>query len=178
MPASVQSKHRLFFALRPDKTLARKLHSLAAPLRCAERERVMASSLIHMTIRYVGLVDAATQTCLQTMAQNIHVEKFEFTLQSLGYWKKPRVIWSAPTSWPESLNQLVMHLEQGCQHCGGEAETRTFNPHVSLIRKATAAPLVNSHPPLLWHAADFALVESKSTRNGVEYQIVNRWPLN
>lgn len=170
--------HRLFFALWPDQTLVKKLHSLALALRKKDNERVIPASLIHMTLRYVGNVGSTTQNCLEEMADRIHMSQFEFSLDTLGYWKKPRVIWSAPKSWPDTLNELVLQLEQGCQQCGLEAEERMFSPHVTLIRKAKSPASRIRQESLPWHAFDFALVESKPAEQGVIYEVIKRWELD
>ena len=172
-----KKKHRLFFALWPDRAIATKLHTLAQTLVTWDDERVIPASLIHLTLRYVGNADPALQKCLEAMAQDISINQFEFTLQTLGYWKKPRVIWVAPESSLESLNNLAMKIEQGCQQCGIQAEERIFAPHITLIRKARRTPIVNIQTPLKWCATDFVLVESKSIDGGVVYEVLKRWPL-
>lgn len=168
---------RLFFALWPEKILAKELNSLAQACAVVESERVIASGMMHLTLRYIGNVNTELQSCLTEMAQNIVVSKFDVTLQNLGYWKTPRVIWMAPENWPDSLTQLALNLEQGCQNCGIKAEPRAFSPHVTLVRKARKLPDVNVQTTLLWRVTNFVLVESKSTNMGVVYQILNHWPL-
>jgi len=171
---------RLFFALWPNKALATELHSLAQITAMSLPERVIASRLMHLTLRYIGRVNSETKACLIEMAQAIVVRQFEMTLQKPGYWKTPRVIWLAPEQSPDELTQLVLKLEQGCQQCGIKAEPRVFSPHVSLIRKVSEVRKNRNWPKqiaLLWRATEFALVESKSSETGVDYQVLNRWQL-
>jgi 2'-5' RNA ligase len=169
---------RLFFALWPENVLAKELYSLAQTCATVETERVIAARQMHLTLRYIGNVNTEKLICLTEIAQNITVSQFDISLQNLGYWKTPRVIWMAPENRPDSLTQLVFNLEQGCQDCGIKAEAKPFSPHVTLVRKARKLPVVNRQATLLWRVTDFVLVESKSTDLGVEYRILNHWPLH
>jgi 2'-5' RNA ligase len=56
-------------------------------------------------------------------------------------------------------------------------DTRPFNPHVTLVRKAECAPLPDSTPIIDWQVEDFVLVRSTLAPDGSRYETIGRWPL-
>ena len=63
------------------------------------------------------------------------------------------------------------------QACGFRAESRPYNPHVTVARKLRSLQDVAAFDPIDWRVDDFALIEVRAAQNGVEYRVVETWPL-
>lgn len=171
----MSERQRLFFALWPDEALREAL----TPLLRLKREcggRAHPPSNLHITLNFLGMVDAAIRDCLERAADEIAVPPFELTLDRFGYWPRPKVMWLGCSKVPGPLQALVEGLNGAMRGCGLQPEGRPYHPHLTLLRKAQRAPTAEP-PSLTWQADDFVLAESVSTPGGVEYRVLRRWPL-
>ncbi len=171
----MSDKQRLFFALWPSDALRESL----TPLLKLKQEcggRAHPPTNLHITLNFLGMVDADTRDCLELAAGEIVSPPFVLTLDRFGYWPRPRVMWLGCSETPEPLAGLVSELNRVVEQCGLQPERRPYHPHLTLLRKAKQAPLVAA-PELEWQVDDFVLVESASTPGGVEYRVLRRWPL-
>jgi 2'-5' RNA ligase len=171
----MSGKQRLFFALWPSA----EMREVLTPLLKLKHEcggRPHPPSNLHITLNFLGMVDADTRDCLEQTAGDIVTPPFELTLDRFGYWPRPRVMWLGCDETPEPLGELVKALNKVVEQCGLQPERRPYHPHLTLLRKAKQAPTVAA-PELKWQVNDFVLVESASTPGGVEYRVLRTWPL-
>lgn len=176
-PPTSPETRRLFFALWPDDTLRSKIADWLASMD-GVRGRPVAIDNWHLTLCFIGSADVNQQQCLEQAANVISdIPSFDLILDQYGYWRRPRVFWLGGQA-PESLLRLVDHLRAGMKACGIEPETRPFAPHMTLLRKVGHAPAGVFSASMSWHVADFALVSSNTRPQGVEYQVLQRWPLS
>lgn len=171
----MSDRQRLFFALWPGDALRESL----TPLLKLKREcggRALQPANLHITLNFIGMVDADSRDCLEQAAGEIVSPPFELTLDRFGYWPRPRVMWLGCSEMPDPILQLVSELNRVVELCGLEPERRPYHPHLTLLRKAKQAPLAPA-PELHWQVDDFVLVESASTPSGVEYRVLRSWPL-
>ncbi len=173
MPAAIESKRRLFFALWPDAALRRKIAALSREV-CSVP--VPAANL-HLTLRFLGLQDEAARHCFHNAAKQIKGCPLTLTLDRLGGWAHKRIQWLGPSAPPGALGELVDTLNAALTGCGLEAETRPFVPHVTLSRKMKNVLEAPVPEPVLWHVGDFVLAESVSSPDGVCYAVLERWAL-
>ena len=166
---------RLFFALWPDKDVIQKIkhHALKHVIDC--QGRILEQHNWHITLAYFGSSDSETHLCLEQQAENIQSHPFQFDLQSLGFWKKPKVAWLAPLNVPDVLKQLAFDIQQNLIHCGYEPEKRDYLPHVTLVKNAKTVPAVLNIDPIPWQVDSFCLVESKTSATGAEYRVIKTW---
>ena len=169
---------RLFFAVVPEKRQRQQLFELAKLVRIDSSEKVTAVDMMHMTLRYIGPVDQATQQCLIKQASQLQASPFTLSLNITGYWKKPQVTWTGPDQLDENLAQLVNALENLCQSCGVSAETRPYIPHITLLRKSVRHSAETLPTEIVCPIENFVLIESVSTSDGVKYHIVDDWLLS
>lgn len=171
----MSERQRLFFALWPDEALREAL----APLQRLKGEcggRAVPTPNVHITLNFLGNVDADTRDCLEQATSDIVVPRFELTLDRFGYWPRPRVVWLGSSETPQPLTDLVAELNNVVEGCGLQPERRPYHAHLTLLRKARQAP--TEQPPVLpWQVNEFVLVESVSVAGGVEYRVLRRWPL-
>lgn len=175
LPAT--ERHRLFFALSPSRELAQAFHQLAMSDLQACRGRRLTPEQIHLTLRFIGPVKETVASCLQQAASRIHLPAFELVFDTLGYWPRPRVIWSMPSHVPPALTELAARLERNCVDCGLPPETRSYVPHLTLIRNARQRPAETHMPALHWPVEAFALIRSETLPQGAVYTELQRWAL-
>lgn len=171
----MSDKQRLFFALWPSG----EMRTALTPLLKLKHEcggRSHPPTNLHITLNFLGMVDADTRDCLEQAAGEIVIPPFELTLDRFGYWSRPRVVWLGCSEIPEPLSGLVMELNRVVKRCGLEPELRPYQPHLTLLRKAKRAPQAEASE-FSWRAKEFVLAESVSTPGGVEYRVLRRWPL-
>jgi 2'-5' RNA ligase len=165
---------RLFFALLPDATLHERLIKLCSGL--AINGAPVAPGNLHLTLVFLGSTDAATRQEIERACDHLQAAAFTLTLDQLGYWPKPRIVWLGATAAPPELIALVAELNGIAARSGFPVDTRPYAPHITLMRKVRAlkgGPVA----PLQWEARSFSLMESQSTPQGVRYVELRRWNL-
>lgn len=169
---------RLYFALWPPIELSHELHRLAGNvLRGGAGRRVMPEN-IHLTLAFLGSVDASFRECAERAATAIRAASFTLRLEQTGYWSRPGILWVGPDQTPPSLIQLVQALNAGLAGCGYEAERRPYAAHLTLARKARLHHTVPSMEPRAWEINRFHLVQSHTHADGAHYEILRSWPLS
>lgn len=170
-----EQKKRLFFALWPDDVEVRLLkESIFSYLEsCAGR--ILEQRNWHITLAYFGEADAETQRCLEQQADAIEAYPFELDLLTLGFWSQAKVAWLAPEEVPVEMKTLVSALQRALVPCGYTPETREYQPHITLVRKAKQAPGIKEITPIKMKVRQFCLVESRTSEHGAEYYILKRW---
>lgn len=168
---------RLFFALWPDDALRQQIKIHGKSILQHTAGRAMPGDNLHITLAFLGNVDAEQRPCIETMAAAIRGSQFELCLDRLGHWPRPQVLWAAPTQTPVALSTLAAVLHRGAADCGLRMDSRPYRPHLTLKRKLTQAPSVRVFGPVLWRAESFVLVRSTSLPQGVNYEVLGEWRL-
>ncbi len=166
---------RLFFALWPSAEVRDEIAALNQQLR-VEGVRKLRPSNLHMTLLYLGNIDAAMQQKIISKVTQIACAPFSFQLDGMDFWKTPKVICLTVTQQPKPLLDLAHQLRGICQHYPIHLHDRPYQGHVTLMRKAKQAYALD-FTPIQWQAKSFVLVESISTEQGIRYEILRRWPL-
>jgi 2'-5' RNA ligase len=177
-PTEASAKaERLFFALWPDDDFRQQLHRHCKSLLRHAGGRPVPIDKQHITLAFLGNVDAEQRQCIETMADAIHCPSFELNLDKAGHWSRSRVLWLAPTQTPEPLSALASALHAGASDCGLKMESRPFRAHLTLKRKLNRAPQELAFRPLPWRVESFVLVRSVTYQEGVQYEVLREWPL-
>jgi len=171
------TQSRLFFALLPEPELAGQLYEFSRSIKTRPGESVTKVDMIHMTLRYIGSVSSEIRQCLISYSDALLASPFKIQLNKIGCWKKPKVIWCGPAMAGEDLLGLVEKLEIICQKCDIKAESRSFKPHVTLLRGADYLRDVRLPELLLWQVNYLVLMESVTHKAGVKYQVIKSWSL-
>jgi len=168
---------RLFFALWPDAAVCERLRAMVRELVPPEA-RAIAPDAIHLTLLFIGSTDSARRVCLEQAADAFKGSAFTLTLDQLGFWHKPQILWLGCSALPAPVLSLVQALTAGAEQCGVKTETRPYQAHVTLARKVLKGPLtVLPIKPIVWPVKRFCLVESHTDPEGVRYQPLQFWPL-
>jgi len=172
---------RLFFALWPDAGARAALAATAAELRKTCGGRVPAANNLHLTLAFLGSVPAARLPELEDIAAGLARQSsgnsFVLTLNHIGWWRRPRLVWAGMRNCPCELEALADALASGLQSRGFHTEQRRFRPHVTLLRDADRAPAVAACETVSWRSTQFVMAQSTIENDGVKYRIVGKWPL-
>jgi RNA 2',3'-cyclic 3'-phosphodiesterase len=167
---------RLFFALWPDLPVRDEVEQFARQLPLVSG-RLVPTSNTHITLAFLGNVDEQTTAGLIKKANHIEMNSFSLTLDQLGWWKKPKIAWLAPTRYPQVLPELAAELRKIARNSGVSLDERPYRPHLTLARKIKSPLLGAPARSIFWNINEFCLVESKSEEMGVKYEVKQSWPL-
>ena len=173
---------RLFFALWPTDQVRHSIVETFSQLPLSDKGLIMQPCNLHVTLHFVGSVTEQVKDCMHTAAQTIYSEPFECNLDRFGSFRRARIFWMGCNNVSVELKQLHHKLAVALENCGYQAEKRTFSPHVTLKRKVvspaghTEADQINFSIP--WLVNEFVLVESHSDKQGVNYQVIEKYPLS
>lgn len=177
-------KRRLFFALWPDESACRGLaHNLVQALTHDQGDhsdvRVYLPEDLHLTLAFIGAATETYRTCLARAAREVAEREdskpFSLAIDRLGYFERGRVLWAGCRSCPASLAGLQDRLVKALAGCGYEGESRTFKPHVTLMRKAGRPQNLHSFTPVPWRIDGFSLAESLPVTDGRRYRIIEEF---
>lgn len=168
---------RLFFALWPDSAMQKQLAALAAAVYPAGSGKPVRTENLHATILFLGPVTEAQRLCVENAASQLRPGLFALTLDRVGYFRRPQVLWAGCRTLPAALVSLVTGLRTGCAPCGMTVDDRPFELHVTLVRHVRADPGRPPVIPVSWEVRRFVLVESVSDAQGVHYQPLRFWEL-
>lgn len=176
MSSTTPDSQRLFFALWPDAALQETIDSRAHKLIGKRAKRIPAHNL-HITLAFLGTVLRGRRDCYEQAAAGIQAQTFTLSLQRIGHWPVPRILWMGPSQQPVALLTLVSNLNTSLSMCGYSPETRPYQAHMTLARKVDQPLPVSDIDPIDWAVDSFALIESITAPSGASYQVLARWPL-
>ncbi len=161
---------RLFFAAWPPPEAAVALAAWAARL----EGRATPAEKIHLTLAFLGAVDAATAIAA---ARGVQGRGHALPIEVAKYWKHNRIVWAGPRELPPELEALVEALHFQLFRAEFILERRPFAAHVTLLRKAAAPRSLPELPVVTWPVRDFVLARSSVSSRGSTYDILERFPL-
>jgi 2'-5' RNA ligase len=168
---------RLFFALWPDAALRQRLHEAALTIAVAGAARRVAIANLHLTLHFIGNVYFDEMDCIQRQARRVDAGAFRLELDCQGFFSKPRVGWLGCSVIPDALAELHRQLGTRLQDCGYRPEARRYHPHVTVARKLAALETDAEFSAISWAVTEFALIEVQAIENGVQYRVVETYPL-
>jgi 2'-5' RNA ligase len=166
----------MFFALWPgaaqrEQCIERLKTSGRWPGRPVKRDNY------HITLAFLGRVTEQQHQAMVATADDIQLPVFELTLDHMGVWPRPQVLWLGGRQVAEPLQALVAALNQGMTACGLIPDRRPFYPHMTLMRKVRRGPPNIPVEPIIWPVESFVLVESETLPDGVRYLPLRQWAL-
>ena len=165
---------RLFFALWPDAATRRHCQQIAAALN--EYGRPVQAMNFHVTLAFLGAVDARQQIALTHAASGIQFTAMKLNFNLLSYWKKPGIVCLSTDQPDPATSALAEQLVHIAKSNGLQMDERPFKAHVTLLRKAHALPPL-TFEPIAWQAESFCLLESCSKPGGVAYRMLKQWQI-
>lgn len=178
MGNKANNNRRLFFALWPEAVtrthLIKVQHGLVPP-----GARAVHSENLHITLVFLGHQDTSAQHCAEQAAAQLRATPFSITLDCLGHWPHPRILWLGALHYPAALHELEAGLRRALAPCRMALDNRPYLPHLTLARNARKMETLPVLPAsVVWHVRDFVLAESISQPGaGTHYRVLARWPL-
>lgn len=178
MPSVTQPEEvqRLFFALWPDDEVRARLGPLTRTV-VHKTGRPVAAENLHITLVFLGSVVAERFPCVKAVADGVQGKCFRLTLDRIGHWPRPQVLWAGASVTPPELAALARELSEGLKSCGFTPETRPYQAHLTLARKVNRAKPGLTMEPVSWSVDRFCLVRSLTLPEGVKYEVLASWPL-
>jgi len=147
------------------------------------RARWVAPENLHITIRFVGNVDAAGLKDVDERVRYVasEFEEFEMTLAETGNFGRRRdrtdTLWIGMKAENNVLNAIATALQ--------DAPIRKFVPHLTIARikdVAQAGPMVEAHlgsgfQPVSFIVRDLVIYESTLTPTGSVYSVLSKYSL-
>lgn len=168
---------RLFFALWPDVALRAQLYRASNTITVEHPARRVPHYNLHLTLHFIGNVFFGEMECLRQQARLVEAAAFEFNIDRQGYFNKPRVACLGCREIPAALSELHDQLGRRLQLCDYLPEKRQYNPHVTVARKIGTIDDSASFAPIAWKVTEFSLVEVRQIENGVQYCVIESFPL-
>lgn len=122
---------RLFVAVDLPENVRKELMSLRTEL---PGGRWVAGDQLHLTLRFIGEVEAQQQGDIDAALRYVREEPFGLTLRQVGHFGRPgRVLWVGMDPSPRLL-ALQRGIEAALVRAGIPPEERPFSPHITLAR--------------------------------------------
>lgn len=160
---------RLFFALWPDDRQRETLRNTMSPVARQVEGSAVYRGNWHVTLVFIGEVAANRVADLQAATAGIAVDAFRLRFDRLAFWQRPRIACLQAMSVPPPLEALVSDLNGALVPFGHEPEKGHYRPHITAVRRARTFEPIMLARPLELSFDSFELVESVSTREGVQY---------
>jgi 2'-5' RNA ligase len=167
---------RLFFALWPDEVTRQKIW-LISEAAVDESLKIVRPDNFHVTLVFLGQTDTATEQQLCDAMQFITADSISIRFERFTLWQKGGILCLTSKHQPQQITDLVEKITEHVKLTSLRIDERPYTAHITLARKAKRKPDV-LFEPFIWQASEFALVESQSTPNGVNYQVLKTWPLS
>jgi 2'-5' RNA ligase len=176
--------HRLFAAIRPPRHIRAQLLALMGGVAGV---RWQTDDQLHLTLRFIGEVDAHQGDDVVAALGSVHQAPFEIAVGGIGSFARrgqPEVLWAGVTPH-EPLKALHKKVDQACQRAGLPPEGRAYSPHITLARlKRGSGPVAGfvetsggfSSAPFM--VDEFGLYESQLTPEGAVHTLVERYRLS
>jgi 2'-5' RNA ligase len=170
---------RLFFALWPEPACRQALAEAMGRFKSALAARWIRPDSLHMTLAFLGEVEAERLAAATAAAATIRSPGFELALDGIEHWRKPQILCLTPSRPCAELERLAAGLAGALKAQGFALESRPYRAHLTLARKAAwLPPEVRLERAVAWRSSAFALVESRQDAQGSRYVSLQSWPLS
>ena len=163
------AEKRLFFALWPDERQRETLRNTMSPAARVVEGNAVYRGNWHVTVVFIGAFPEQRIGELQAAVEGIRAEPFRLRFDRLCFWQRPRIACLQAMSVPPPLERLRGDLHAALEPFDVEPESAPYRPHITAVRRARSFEPILLARPLELNWSGFELVESVSTRDGVQY---------
>ncbi|WP_146153882.1 RNA 2',3'-cyclic phosphodiesterase [Photobacterium sanctipauli] len=178
-----EKKQRLFFAISPSRNAQDFKPLCQLSQRLSVFGRPVPTSNVHVTLAFLGGVSSQQTEAIRRATTRLNPPPaFTLNLDTLGYWKRSKVLWLGTESPPPAILQLAEQLKSLAIQNGINQESRPYRPHITLAKSVIQRPAsLPDNPKFSFHFDHFGLYISESVvcagRQGVRYTCLEQWPL-
>lgn len=181
-----EKRKRLFIGLAcpPSERVSELLAVLAAQARQAPGLRSVPEENLHITLRFLGMVDATGIGLIsQSMARGVaSTPELDLALRGIGFFRTAVWLGVEPR---EELTRLVRLLDQALAMVGVPADGKPYAPHVTVARlrpetRLNMSELQSRYGDTGWcrfRADTVNLYESLTLPTGARYRVLATAPL-
>lgn len=163
---------RLFLALWPDGAVQQQLIAHARQWTWPPGCVPYLPADWHLTLHYIGPV-AADRVPHIAAHVGVPFQPFELVLDQPRLWPRGLAVLGA-TALPPSLQTLHERLGHALRGLELPVESRPFQAHVTLARRADAAVPPEAAAPVVWRVRSYALVVSTGDREQ-RYRVIGQY---
>ncbi len=148
---------RAFVALLLPASVHEELAAAAAPLRPHGHVRWTPPAQWHVTLKFLGDIDAATATSMAAVVQRTSPRRPRLRLEGLGQFPPrgpARVLWAGLAGDCDELAAWAAELDAAASDVGVPAETRPFHAHITLGRLRTPRGAATLQAAMKAHSAN------------------------
>jgi len=161
---------RLFYALVPDIETRHRI--VETQLAIDADGRKVSADKLHMTLVFLGEVDAERLSLLTGITNRPDLPEIELVLDRIGTYRSANVLWLGSQEVPLSLIKFRQELFDQLTHGGLPSDSRPWQPHVTLYRNLRTRPRTLPTVEIRWRPEDYRLVQSEITDAGLHYRIL------
>ena len=163
-------KCRLFFALWPSEKQRQIIDSAIEPCKGSLAGKWISRDNLHVTLVFIGGFPEKDIPALQAAAANIRSPAIRLRFERIDFWARPKIMCLQADFVPSQLIELVRSLEKAATRFGFQPEKRSYQPHMTIARRARFFESIRLAQPVELQWSDFHLIESVSTPAGVQYK--------
>lgn len=168
---------RVFFALWPDAVVRAALSQCAASHLPSVPARRCEPADLHLTLAFLGTVDALRLAELECLAAGVVAEPFLLVLDRWELWSGAAVACLTPSNGAPVLRALRQRLTTALAVAGFSVDQRRYRPHLTLTRKVAGPAVVATITPIIWPVDAFVLLASCPQSGHSSYTELGRWRL-
>lgn len=175
--AAVLTPGRYFFALQPDLTARMQIQQIIKRLPDNPPLQLQTTDNLHQTLVFLGQLSKTQLEQLLPRVQLLYCPPITMQFELISWWSKPKVYCLTCRNAEEALYTLVDQLEKMALAADIAIESRPYQPHITLARKATqtiSVPIA----PVRFTAKSLLLMKSVATDHGPQYIAVKQWPIS
>ena len=175
---------RVFLALWPDEATRQQLFEAQKKLKrdpelssVLQSARAVVPDNLHITLHFIGSVSTEVIQALEASLNSVQCQPFDMVVNTAGCFPRARVFWLGVKEIPPELKELEQQTATCVQQCVENYQRIPFRAHITLFRKVKASVKQAEFPDIDWPVKSFALVESKTYPEGVQYSVLKEWSL-
>jgi len=183
-PSPARDTERVFFAVWPDPVVRAALEVLAKDCAARTGGRAPAPANLHVTLAFIGNVDARRVITLREIGSNVSAAAapFALILDRMGGFHRQEIAWLGCSRVNQAVQELAHALFSQLASAGFELEARPFRPHVTLARRAQTRALASTGDgalpePIIWNVSRLTLTASTHAQGALRYVAIDSWPL-
>ncbi|MBD8526599.1 RNA 2',3'-cyclic phosphodiesterase [Pseudomarimonas arenosa] len=137
---------------------------------------------LHLTLRFLGdLSPAQAESWCDFVTQLTLPPSFDLCFERLDFWppRAPGLAVARLVGIPD-LSDLALRCEQQARACGLHAETRSYVPHITLLRskrRLSRLPALKPQPFSLGFERVALMMRASPAQASARYAVHASWPL-